>query len=204
MAEKVWVTDAMVSLESTYHFAPYETYFDEFLIENRRRHAKYYRAERLEPSERRPGEAELLRVTKNTIDPLPHILANSYLIVSDQVRETAQQFELGSTAFDPVVLYGFRRKYRFDPDYNYLNITETKASVILEKCKDIRSRLAGDWNFALPESQIAVNKAALAGVDLWMEPILLGAVFMSDALYTALNEQNLLKRTRFARCTITD
>ncbi|WP_411889479.1 hypothetical protein [Yoonia sp. SDW83-1] len=203
MAEKVWVTGAMVSLESTYQFAPWATYYSENRAATKASASKYMKAQRLEPSERKPDEAELLQVT-HSIDPLPDMLSDEYLIVSDRWRETAQQFDLGSTAFDPVVLYGFRRKYRFELDYNYLNITQTKASVVLEKCKDIRPRRAGNWNFGLPESQIAVNKVALSGVDLWMEPILRGAVFMSDALYTALNEQKLLKRTRFAKCTIID
>ena len=203
MSDCVWVTDAMVNLKNTYQFVPHVDYFDENLQKERDSSAKYLEAKRLLPEERRPAEAELERVT-HTIDPLPHVVSNGYLIVSDTFKNIADRFDLGSTAFDPVVLYGFKRKARFEPDYNYLNITETKSTVDLVASKGLWALRFGAYSFSPSESDIVVNSTAISGVDLWMDPALYGAVFLSERLYSALDNEGLLAGLECQQCSVSN
>ena len=202
MSDTIWVSDAMVAQQNRYSFVPSEAWYadNRQLVKDMMR--VYYKAGVLPPELQMPDKSYLKRLYEgNVIDPLPHIMNDTFLWVSQDIRDIFESFDLGRTAFTKVVLYRHDQKTRFEPDYYYLNIAEDKQSVVPRECENIQGFAGGKFHFRLeatPASVAALSRSALDGVDLWMEPRLRGAMFFSDRLYQALKASGLVEDVNFA------
>lgn len=195
MSEQVWVTDALVDLEQVYHFNPTQEVVMK-LVQNRLDRA-YLKAEFVDLENNLEDRAVLTRVV-NPINPVPHLMTNSFLFVSEKLRDVLQRFDLGEIHFRDVTLYvNDEQQIPGNPNYYYVNITETKKSFAYKDSMGIRPA-ARYYNFNCRESKIVVNRSEVGGVDLWMEPLLYGAMFMSDRLYQALQSSGLVDRVTFS------
>jgi len=203
MTDRAWVTDAMHNERLMYNFWPSRTYLEENLAHEEAAMKKVRLAQRLEPTERRPNTAQIFK-SVNPISPLPHIIQNGQLMVSDQVKEVMVSFDIGTTAFDPVTLSKAVGGPLGEPNYHFLNITETKESAELSESSGIWYSIGGKGTVRVRKSKVVVNRSALVGVDMWMEPVLSGAIFVSDRLYRALKDAKLLKFVEFGQCRILD
>jgi hypothetical protein len=226
-ADKVWITDVMKDSDLSYHFqsdmmqkiSAYPSYpgglvfkkdptpEDKAHLDLLDRYSKlcyaYRKGASILDTDLLSDEAVLERVI-HPVDPLPHLFHSSFLLVSDAVRDVLQGFDLGKTAFRKVTLVNPFKKCRH-PDYNYLNVFEIKPVVSVEDSQGLRSPglKLSYYNFSLTEDDlIAVKGSALEGSDLWLDPTLSEALFLSDRLHTALVESGLVPEVRFARCRI--
>lgn len=209
MSDVIWVSDALSDSSLIYQFVPFlpgEDRKERWLSKNmdlmRARRKKYLNAELIPEELQYPTTHYLERLTSNNrqIDPLYHVFTNGCPFVSQTVRDIMEQFDLGQTAFLKVDLYRHDQKTRFEPDYYYLNIAEKKDAMVPKQSKDL-----GGYSFRLSKSSVvAVERRALEGVDLWMEPKYVGAVFFSDRLYQALKSAGCIDHMRFDRCKLVD
>ena len=201
MSEQVWVTDALVDLEQVYHFdQPEEVAMRNF---KKKLDQTYQNAEFADLEQNLEGTAVLTRVV-NPINPVPHLMTNTYMFVSEQLRDLLRGFDLGEIHFRDVTLYvNDEQQIPGNPNYYYVNIIETKKSFTYTESKRLIPR-STYYDFNCSDSTIVVNTPQTGGVDLWMEPLLHGAIFMSDRLYQALQGSGLVERVSFIKCVMAD
>ena len=201
MSEQVWVTDALVDPEQVYHFDQPEEVVVRYL--KKKLNLTYKNAEFADLEKNLEGTAILTRVV-NPINPVPHLMTNTFLFVSEQLRDLLQGFDLGEIHFRHVKLYvNDEQQIPGNPDYYYVNITETKKSFAYKESTGIRPA-PRYYSFNCRESKIVVKRSEVGGVDLWMEPLLHGAIFMSDRLYQALRNSGLVERVKFLKCVMAE
>ncbi|WP_019955169.1 imm11 family protein [Yoonia vestfoldensis] len=201
MSEQIWVTDALADPEQVYHFSqPQDVRMN--IIKNSLDFT-YLNAEFVDLQQNFEEKAILTRVV-NPINPVPHLMTNGFLFVSEQLRDFLQGFDLGGIHFRHVTLYvNDEQKIPGNPDYYYVNITETKKSFAYKESERLIPR-GTYYDFNCSDSTIVVNTDEAGGIDLWMEPLLRGAVFMSDRLYQALQSSGLVERVKFLKCVMVD
>ena len=199
MSEQVWVTDALVDLEQVYHFSQSDDI--RMKIVKQRLDRAYLNAEFVDLQQNLEEKAILTRVV-NPIKPVPHLMTNGFLFVSEQLRDLLQGFDLGEIYFRHVKLYvNDEQQIPGNADYYYVNITETKKSFAYKESTGLRPA-SRYYDFSCPGSTIVVSASQAGGVDLWMEPLLGGALFMSDRLYQALQSSGLVERVKFLKCVM--
>ena len=177
MSDCVWVTNALTGTEYVYHFrtdalveissgGPQRR---ELLDRLGRLESFYLKAGPILDSDLLSDEAVLGRIV-NKINPLPHFMSNGLSFISDDLRALLEGFELGQTAFKQLTLVNPFAKTRH-PNYNWLNIRETKDCVVVDASAGLRERpVAGTHTFSIVDDDlIVVRRDALAGVDLWLE-----------------------------------
>ena len=131
-------------------------------------------------------------------------MTNGFLFVSEKLRDALQRFDLGEIHFRDVTLYvNDEQRIPGNPNYYYANITETKKSFAYKESMGIRPA-PRYYSFNCRESKIVVKRSEVGGVDLWMEPLLRGAIFMSDRLYQALQGSGLVERVKFLKCVMAE
>ncbi|RBW45407.1 hypothetical protein DS901_04075 [Loktanella sp. D2R18] len=146
------------------------------------------------------------------IKKLPDIfLAGGFWVVSAACADVLCQFDLGQTALYPVEIFQYDKKTRVEGDYFHLAFGEVKNVFEPDETPDVRVASAlrnpkpnGYWrlNFTLSDGDTAVNKSALEGVGLWIDPSLLDIFFMSDALVQALKAAKLTRRFGLRKCRV--
>ena len=197
MHEEVWVSNALGQSELVRNFS--DPNFD-----HASRHAilsKYFNAEPLLPSEFPSNKAYLTRLVL-PVDPLPHLMTNSFMFLSRQLRDLLLDYDLGLTSFSQVALFGANEKKLYSSDYYFINIAEVKGAAVIKKSIGLRPyTVPGKYSYGdLKDDTIAVNAKAFTGVDLWMEPTITRTIFFSGRLYHALQQSGLAKDLNFARC----
>jgi hypothetical protein len=201
MSEQIWVTNALMDSEQVYHFSQPDNVLMAYM--KQRLDLTYLSAEFADLAQNLEGTAILTRVV-NPINPVPHLMTNTFLFVSEQLRDLLQGFDLGEIHFRHVKLYvNDEQQIPGNPDYYYVNITETKKSFAYKESTGLRPA-SRYYYFDCSDSTIVVNASQAGGVDLWMEPLLRGAVFMSDQLYQALQSSGLVERVKFLKCVMVD
>ena len=120
------------------------------------------------------------------------------MVVSERFRDLLLGSDLGKTDFFELPLYEYNQKDRRPGRYFILHIAETKDALRLENCGDLSGkaeRLAGNYarlRLIDRDTVVAVDRqTALAGVDLWGDPMLPGVAFMSDRLKLAIEEAKI-------------
>ena len=125
--------------------------------------------------------------------------------------DVLRQFDLGQTALYPVDIFQYDRTTRVDGDYFHLAFGEVKNVFEPDQTPDVEVASArlnpkpnGYWmlKFALSDGDTAVNKSALEGADLWIDPSLLKTFFMSDVLVQALKAAKLTRRFGLRKCRV--
>ena len=128
------------------------------------------------------------------LNTLPNIFfAGSYWVVSERCADVLRQFDLGGGGLFPVKVC---QKDKVTPvgdhDWFCINFSNVKPSLDPEASNHI-------WPFgshkvrwtvmgALVDDDLVVSREALSGPDIWVEPKLLKAIFISDALGKALKK----------------
>ena len=146
------------------------------------------------------------------IKKLPDIcMAGGFWVVSAACADVLRQFDLGQTALYPVEIFQHDQKTRVEGEYFYLAFGETKN--VFEPDETPRATVFsampnpkpnGYWDFMgeMKDGDVAVNKTALEGVDLWIDPSFISIFFLSDDLVQALKAAKLTRRFGLRKCRI--
>jgi hypothetical protein len=141
------------------------------------------------------------------IGKLPHFFrVNAFIVVSADFADVLGGFDLGKGGSSKIELYQGNRTELVPGDWYFLNLGCQKQAFRPEHssgCDHPEVWPAGLWMPRLPkDGDIAVSASALQGCDLWTDPNLVGALFLSGRLEAALKAAKLSRNVRRARCTI--
>ncbi len=156
------------------------------------------------PSERFPTEMHC-RYKDKRLKKLPDIYsAGGFLAVSSACAEVLRQHDLGQTSLYPFSVFQFDQKTQVEGDYFHLNIGETKNAFEPDESPRARPFPTNMWVLpgGVSDGDIAVNSAALSGADLWIDPKMRNAFFLSDRLVQALKDAKLTRRFGLRKCRL--
>ena len=121
-------------------------------------------------------------------------------------RNVLRHFNLGRTALCPTRLFQHNRTTPVEGDYFCLGFGETKGVFVPHKSPRARKPYAKReiWKLSVNphDDDVAVTAKALDGVDLWMDPMVWKAFFLSDRLVKALKSAKLTRRMGLRRCRV--
>ncbi|WP_315775376.1 MULTISPECIES: hypothetical protein [unclassified Bradyrhizobium] len=132
---------------------------------------------------------------------------NAFIVVSSDFAEVLGRFDLGKGGLSNIELYQGNRVELVPGAWYFLNLGCQKQTFRSGRSTGgfVQPDLwpKGKLMVSLPkDNQIAVGAAALEGCDLWTDPSLAGALFLSGRLEAALKAAKLTRNVRRARCMI--
>jgi len=131
--------------------------------------------------------------------------SNGYWIVSDKVAGVFQKFDIGNASLYPVEILQKDRRTLVGATYHSLNICNQKQVFIATESPDTRPFLSEEertLKFVHKDYDVAVSNAALDGVDIWIDPKLHRAFFVSDPLARALKAGGVARYFGLRRCRV--
>lgn len=160
------------------------------------------------PLNQRPNTIFADRKGKGRKSFPPLFMANGFWIVSQQVAEVMQRFELGDGVLHPIVVLGPDDKTPLDGSWfcwifgNRKDTLDAEASVNLRAHSPVPG---DDWRKLANspvDDDVALSREALVGPDVWIENRLKQAVLLSGPLGDALAAAKFTKALRMTRVRI--
>jgi hypothetical protein len=109
-------------------------------------------------------------------------------VVSAKFRNFLSGFGLGSSQFFEVPLYEFDQKTLRPGRWFIFHICETKETLVAAQSTglELRGTSEGLWRSHIEEDVLAARASSAEGADLWIDLQILGRIFLSDRLKSAL------------------
>ncbi len=211
MAEKIWVSDSALnsSIISKLSVVP-DIMLPTVQVHDLTRldtlQKKYHRGEGLSEDERYKSAFGWYRETR--IKTLPDFfMVNGFFVVSVGFAEVLNKFDLGKTELSSIDLFQGNRRERINGDWFFLDLGSVKQAFLPEASTggyahpDVWPE--GRWIIRNPkDDELAVSSSALEGSDLWIDPLLNSALFLSGRLEAALKGAKMTRTLRRARCSV--
>lgn len=125
------------------------------------------------------------------------------------MAEVLRGFDLGRTSLYPTKAFRYDRKTPLEGDYFCLNFGETKAAFLPEQSPRKEgsaafAKVQTKWTLRVvpKDGDLAVDETALVGPDLWIDPRVRSAFFLSDRLARALQAAKLARWWGLFRCRV--
>jgi len=213
MIEKIWVSpagnSAIVSKLTTNPDEDQDDYRSE--LERNEQIMKKHDLGITLSDEERPRRAHPYYRDENRIRKLADFFKiNRYFVVSSAFAKVLREFDLGEGGLFPIDLYKGNRIARFPGEWYFLNFGCLKQVFIPEQSaggftqNPYRSDEFFHLNTLVKNGDITVSASALEGPDLWHDPRLHDALFLSGRLEAALTGAKLTRTLRRARCRIAE
>jgi hypothetical protein len=127
-----------------------------------------------------------------------------YWVVSERAAEVIRQFDLGGGGLRPVAVL---QKDKITPiaDHMWFCLTfgNTKTCLKPEVSRRIEALGGGRWILEpASDGDITVSSNALGGPDMWVDPTLVRAFFLSGALGSALQKAKCAKGFGLQKCPV--
>jgi hypothetical protein len=146
------------------------------------------------------------------INSLPHLFfANVCWCVSEKSAEVLSKFDLGVGGLTPVSFFQPDHKTPIEGDHYILNFGTKKNAFSRENSPATRvssmlvpGEVPKDWGlpYEMADGLVSVSQAALEGPDIWFDPKLRSAFFVSDRLGKALAKAKLIDPFRLYLCNV--
>jgi hypothetical protein len=142
------------------------------------------------------------------IKQLPQIFkAASYWVLGSKAVHVFRQFDLGRGGLYPVEILQKDRSTRVEGDYFCLCFGNKKSALVWDQSSGIHPIMPERteyWGLTpVPaDDSVVLSSSALSGSDVWIDPALWLAFFVSDALARALKAAKVDDPFSFTRCRI--
>jgi len=135
-----------------------------------------------------------------------HLFHGGYWHVSGKCASALQSTDLGNGALYPVEFLQMDRTTPVPGQCYSLNFGNTKRAFAPSESKNVReSRYSKGFYQLYPiveDDDVAVTSAALGGADIWVDPALMLAFFVSERLAAALRTAGCDKPFKLRRCRV--
>jgi hypothetical protein len=151
---------------------------------------------------------EVYNLPSSRKDNMPDLflITGGIRVVSERFRDLLMAHELGATELYEVPLYEYDRTTRRPGRWFFLNVIETKPTLIPEQSTGIRGTGAeGVYrpDVAAPREVYAVRAASAKGADLWRDPALREQLFLTDRLKRAIKDAGIkARRMTMRKCVV--
>lgn len=138
-------------------------------------------------------------------DEMPDLFYGfGYWVVSKACADILKQFDLGGGALYPVDVFKKDRKTRVRGEYFCLNFGNVKRAFLPDKSPKTRDHPVNRraLPFVLSDFDIALSTDSLNGPDIWIDPLLAYAFFLSGPLGDALKAAKVSRWFKLKKCQI--
>lgn len=156
-----------------------------------------------------PAEIFAIKATKDTVYKLPHLFSEAnFWVVSDAVRDVLRNFDLGNGGLYPVKVLQVDRQTPVGGEWFCLNFGNHKNGILADQSvKMYDTYVYGGTKAWMPKAtmqdgDIALAAAVIGGPDIWIDPCVADAFFLSDALGRALKKAKADKAFHMHACRI--
>ena len=131
-----------------------------------------------------------------------------YWVIRATTSDVLQQFDLGDGGFYPVNVLKKDQQTPVGGEWACLNFGNKKAAFLVEQSENAREDYIRNgekgWfpGWSLKDDQFSVSPVALEGPDIWVDPDVGDAFFVSDRLRRALKKAKADKGFFFKRCRV--
>ncbi|MEM7748547.1 MAG: hypothetical protein AAF346_09875 [Pseudomonadota bacterium] len=151
------------------------------------------------------------RTRKPGSPPPPYLFtAGGLLAMNKSCAEVLRGFDLGDGGLHPITLWEADEVTPVPGDYYLLNFGARKEALLVDQSPHAREvRELKKWSFILDavlpgEPACMLTSNALEGADMWCDPLVTRAVFVSERLVSALREAEMAELFNFRFCSIKD
>lgn len=142
----------------------------------------------------------------NSPNLLFDIFVDAYMVVSEPVMQVFPNFELGETRLFPVELLDKNLEKITDVPYFIVAFAEARTTVsggnALINIPDREGVF--HLNNPLDDGDVEIFRNIPAKPDIWVDPHIVGAIFLSDRLHGALKAAGFLKRMTVKKCSVVE
>lgn len=158
------------------------------------------------PADRFPKECYIKRKGKKYGKQPDIFMVSGFWVVSAACADVLRQFDLGEGGLYPTKLFQHDRTTPVEGEYFCLNFGNQKQAFVPEYSPMAqRPHPTQDmWklSFVPKDGEMAVTKVALERPDLWIDPWVRHAIFLSDPLVQALKAAKLTRRFGLRKCKV--
>jgi hypothetical protein len=141
-----------------------------------------------------------------TFGKLPNIFFGfGFWVVSDTCAGVLRQFDLGQGGLYPVKVFQKDKKTPIgDHDWFCLNFGNVKSGLVAEASNELSPRSEGKWSVSaiIEDDDVALSPSVLDGPDIWIDPKVMQAFFMSWRLGSALKKAKCTSGFGLFRCRV--
>lgn len=132
---------------------------------------------------------------RDQVSRLPDLFSAGVWIVSERLATVLSRFDLGRGGLWPVAAFQKDRATPIPGSYFCLTFPNVKRAFRAEQSRSLRNFLPGvsTTRAVLAPGDLACSEEALAGADIWIDPALYGAIFLSGPLVAALDAAEFKK-----------
>lgn len=131
------------------------------------------------------------------------------IILREKYFNVIKHFSLGQTTLTPLNIYELETgKLWKDEVFYFLNLCEHRKYVCHSQSNPIFIYMKGANRYStqgvpIKNDQLEISKSALScEVDLWHDPMIASSIFMSDRLYSSLDELNIIYQWNMKSCNL--
>lgn len=144
--------------------------------------------------------------SKPLMKKLPHLTRSDFFFLSADAAEVLRRFDLGGCKLHPVEVLMEDRKTPLPGSYFVLDFDSWKDVFLPEQSPEFPlargSKTRRRPHFSSPDDIAVLSRDALAGADIWWNPNIWGAFFVSDRLAQALRAVGVDQPFSLRRCRI--
>ena len=140
---------------------------------------------------------------------LPDIFfAGSYWVVSSAAADVMRQFDLGGGGFYPVKVFKKDHATPVGGEWFCINFGNRKSAIVPDESPKMRHRYIRNGEkgwfppFVTKDGDVTVSSSSLSGPDIWIDPDVGDAFFISDALAKALKKAKVEKGFFLSKCRV--
>lgn len=143
---------------------------------------------------------------KPLTERLPHLALSGFHFVSSEAADVLRRFDLGCCKLHPVEVLMEDRKTPLPGSYSVLDFDSWKDVFLPDQSPEFLPP-RGTTNMWMPrydlkDDLVALSNAASIGPDIWWNPNIYSAFFLSDRLAQALRTAGVDKPFSLRRCRI--
>lgn len=131
-----------------------------------------------------------------------NVFTDGYMYVAEPVMQIISEFNIGKTHFFPVSLFDKELNSITFKAYFGIAFSEAKRTVSGGQALIENGLQPGEFNLDSPllDGAVEVFPNLTEEPDIWVDPNIIGAVFMSDRLHNALQAAGLVARFSARKC----
>lgn len=131
------------------------------------------------------------------------------IILREPCAKILQQFNLGQSTVTPLHIYKYDTGALWSNEiFYFLNLCEHRKYICYPQSDNVFTYVQFTQRYStngipIKNEMLEINHSALnCNVDLWHDPMLASSIFMSDRLYIALKDANMIDQWNMTSCKI--
>ena len=120
-------------------------------------------------------------------------IGGGFWIVSARCAAVLRKFDLGEGDLYPAEIFAHDTSTKLTDQFYTWNFGNARSFALPAQSQGVRPPVNGIWRLraTIADDELVLDRSALSGADVWIDPQFLNSLFFSGRLGSALREANL-------------